>query len=92
MESDKKQKYNIKISKKIEKFVESLSEPYYSAIKKAILSLENDPRPAGCKRLVGQTSYRIRVADYRIVYNIFDNIVTVEVVKVNHRKEVYKKR
>ncbi|MBI1647752.1 type II toxin-antitoxin system RelE/ParE family toxin [Capnocytophaga sp. 051621] len=91
MESTEK-KYTVIVVKKISKFIESLSEPHYSAIINALVSLEENPRPFGYKKLTNDDKYRIRVGDYRILYKIFENIVTVEIVKVSHRKEVYKKR
>ncbi len=55
-----------------------------------IAELEQDP-PAGCKKLVGEsTAWRIRVGDYRILYEVVDNILVVTVVRVAHRREVYK--
>lgn len=50
------------------KALEKISEPFYSIIKTAIYSLANDPHPAGSKKLIGRDGYRIRVADYRIIY------------------------
>ena len=91
MESVKKE-YTVIIIKKVDKFLNSLSEPHYSAIKKAVYALADEPRPFGYTKLTGEDSYRIRVGDYRILYKIFEDIVTVEIVKVSHRKEVYKKR
>ena len=56
----------------------------------AIASLANDPRPAGAEKLSGtKDRYRIRVGDWRVVYSIEDGILTVYVVKVGHRREVY---
>lgn len=49
-----------------------------------------DPRPTGCQKLSGQERYRIRQGRYRIVYSIEDLILTVYVVKVGHRKDVYR--
>ena len=91
MESVKKE-YTVLLSKKSEKFLRNLPQPYYSAILKAVNALADEPRPFGYTKLTGEDSYRIRVGDYRILYKIFEDIVTVEIVKVSHRKEVYKKR
>ena len=91
MESTEK-KYTVIVVKKISKFIESLSEPHYSAIINALVSLEENPRPFGYKKLTNDDKYRIRVGDYRIIYNIFDDIVTVEVININHRREVYKRK
>jgi mRNA interferase RelE/StbE len=52
--------------------------------------LAEDPRPAGCEKLTSQERYRVRAGDYRIVYSIDDDVLTVRVVKVGHRREVYR--
>lgn len=53
-------------------------------------TLRMDPRPAGSEKLSGEEGYRIRQGDYRILYNIYDTQVMVEVVKIGHRKDVYR--
>lgn len=55
-----------------------------------IESLRDDPRPAGCEKLSGQERYRIRQGVYRILYEILDRRLIVTVVKVGHRKQVYR--
>ncbi|MBV1777717.1 type II toxin-antitoxin system RelE/ParE family toxin [Paeniglutamicibacter sp. ABSL32-1] len=56
-----------------------------------IADLEREPRPAGCKKLAGETNaWRIRVGDYRVLYDVVDDILIVTVVRVAHRREVYK--
>jgi mRNA interferase RelE/StbE len=69
--------------------LEKISEPYYTNIKRAILKLANNPRPQGYKKLKGRDGYRIRVANYRIIYDTFDNILLIEVIEIGHRKEIY---
>ena len=59
-------------------------------IVRAILSLAEDPRPSGCRKLSGKDKYRIRSGQYRIVYAIEDAIFVVTIVKVGHRGEVYR--
>jgi mRNA interferase RelE/StbE len=55
------------------------------------VDLVNNPRPDGCKKLVGLDNiYRIRVGLYRIVYRIEDEILYIEVIKIGHRKDVYR--
>ena len=66
-----------------------IPEPYYSAIKQAIIELADNPRPIGYKKLKIVSGYRIRVNNYRVIYDIFDNILTVEVIAVGHRKNIY---
>ncbi len=66
-----------------------ISDPYYSNIKEAIKKLTENPRPRGCKKLKGRPSYRIRVGAYRIIYEVFDNELTVDVITIGYRKDVY---
>jgi mRNA interferase RelE/StbE len=57
----------------------------------AIRGLATDPRPPGCEKLVGvEDLYRIRVGDYRIIYQIQTAVLLVLVVKIGHRREVYR--
>lgn len=54
-------------------------------------ALEEDPRPEGCRKLVGEeNAWRIRIGDYRVLYEVVDRIVTVTVFRVAHRGEVYR--
>jgi mRNA interferase RelE/StbE len=59
-------------------------------IKLAIADLTDNPRPYGYKKLKGEDAYRIRVGDYRIIYEIDDGKIIVTVVSVGHRKDIYK--
>lgn len=81
--------YKLRIEKAVQKALEKINEPYYSKIKTTILNLAKNPRPAGYKKLKGRDGFRIRVADYRIIYDIFDNILTVDVIELGHRKDIY---
>lgn len=54
-------------------------------------SLTNDPHPDGCRKLAGtEHTYRVRTGDYRLIYQIYNGQLIIEVVKVGHRKEVYR--
>ena len=55
-----------------------------------IESLANEPRPHGCKKLKGESDYAVRVGDYRIIYSMDDAAQIVTVLKVKHRREVYR--
>lgn len=81
--------YEVVIQPHAIKLLEKVSNPDYSKIKKAIVSLADNPRPHGYKKLKERNGYRIRVGDYRIIYEIFDNILLVEVINLGHRKDVY---
>jgi mRNA interferase RelE/StbE len=57
----------------------------------AVLELSNEPFPHGVKKLIGsEFSYRIRVGDYRVVYEVFEKRLIVEIVRVRHRKDIYR--
>lgn len=81
--------YKVRIERKALKKLDKISEPYYSKIKNAILNLTNNPRPQGYKKLKGRDAYRIREADYRIIYEIFDDVLRVDVIELGHRKDIY---
>ncbi len=81
--------YKVTINKKAIKTLEKISEPDYSKIKKTIFSLAINPRPAGYKKLKGRPGFRIRQGDYRIIYDIFDHVLVVDVIAVGNRKEIY---
>ncbi len=83
-------KYTIVITKKAKKELAEIPKVYYNNIVEHIFALASNPRPADCKKLKNtENEYRIRVGVYRIIYTIEDDIVTVKIVKIAHRKEVY---
>ena len=64
-----------------------------SKIVAAVTDLANDPRPPGCTKMQGSDlAYRIRIGDYRVIYEIFEDRLVIEVVRVSHRREVYRKK
>ena len=84
-----KSMYKIRIEKSVQKSLEKINEPFYSKIKVAILNLAKNPRPTGYKKLKGRDGYRIRVVDYRIIYEVFDNLLLVAVIDLGNRKDIY---
>lgn len=82
-------KYTITISKSAQKELDKLPDAIAENLLEAILGLANDPRPPGCKELKGYEAYRIRTGNYRIIYEIKDNVLSVEVITIGHRKDVY---
>lgn len=56
----------------------------------AIEKLEHDPRPHGAKKLIGRDGWRIRIGNYRVVYVIEDGKLLVMIIRVAHRKDVYR--
>ncbi len=81
--------YKITISKTAQKQLDKLQDNIADRLIGAIYSLADDPRPTGCKKLKGRDGYRIRDGDYRIIYNIFDNILLIDVIALGHRKDIY---
>jgi len=61
-------------------------------IVRLIQSLAEEPRPPGCQKLSGYDRYRVRQGNYRILYQIQDNELVVVVVRIGHRREVYRGR
>lgn len=82
--------YKVRIERKAQKKLVRIPEPYYTKIKTAILALSHDPRPQGYKKLKGRDCYRIRVADYRVIYEIFDDVLLIQVINVGNRKDIYR--
>lgn len=83
--------YRIEIKRLARKVLLALPQAYRSRIAEAIDALANDPRRPGTRKLAGSESlYRLRVGDYRVVYEIEDERLIVVVVKVGHRREVYR--
>ncbi|MHB8261989.1 MAG: type II toxin-antitoxin system RelE family toxin [Bacteroidia bacterium] len=81
--------YSLNFSKQALKELEKINEPYYSNIKKAIANLTTNPRPNGYKKLKSREGYRIRVSNYRIIYNIFDTELIIDIIALGHRKDIY---
>lgn len=72
--------------------VKKLPRPARDRILDAIEDLGEDPRPHGVKKLSGeQTAWRIRVGEYRVIYDVFDSELVVTVVRAGHRREIYER-
>jgi mRNA interferase RelE/StbE len=82
--------YKIFFRKSVWKDFESIPKKELNRILQKIESLSENPRPPGSQKLSGQERFRIRQGRYRIVYSIQDEELTVWVVKVGHRKVVYR--
>jgi mRNA interferase RelE/StbE len=82
--------YRVLITRSAEKEIEHLPGGVRRLIVRRILALADDTRPHGAQKLSGEEKYRIRQGDYRVVYTIEDAIVTVTIVRVAHRSDVYR--
>lgn len=81
--------YEIVLSKKAKKLLDKFSDTIAQPIFDAIAALETNPKPIGCKKLKGRDAFRVRVGNYRIIYEIFENELIVTVITLGHRKDVY---
>jgi mRNA interferase RelE/StbE len=82
--------YKIFFKKSVEKDFREIPKKDLQKIMGLIGRLADNPRPAGCEKLTGQERYRVRQGRYRVLYSIQDKALTVWVVKVAHRREVYR--
>jgi mRNA interferase RelE/StbE len=82
--------YEIFFRESVWKELKKIPKADLKKILSRIEQLGTDPRPMGCEKLTGHEFYRIRVGNYRIVYSIQDNELTIWVVKVGNRKDVYR--
>ncbi|MFN5849025.1 MAG: type II toxin-antitoxin system RelE family toxin [Chitinophagales bacterium] len=82
-------KYTIVLSKKAEKQLDKLSDTIVQPILDKITELGDNPRPAGFKKLKGRKGYRVRVGDYRIIYDIYDRELVIDIIALGHRKDIY---
>jgi mRNA interferase RelE/StbE len=74
------------------RFLDKLRDPdLYTRLRAAIDRLAHDPRPPRCLKLSGQESlHRVRVGDYRIIYQIRDSELLIVIVDIGHRRDIYR--
>ncbi len=81
--------YKIEISETAVKQLNKLPQNVTEDLIEVIQSLAVNPRPSGCKKLKGRKGYRVRKGNYRIIYDIYDKILLIDVIAVGHRKDIY---
>ena len=82
--------YKIYFKKSVEKDLKVIPKKDLVKILERIEALAEEPRPQGCEKLSGQLKYRLRQGRYRILYSVQDDELTIWVVKVGHRKDIYR--
>jgi mRNA interferase RelE/StbE len=82
--------YKVFFKKSVQKDLDPIPKKDLKRILNRIAGLAEKPRPTGCEKLTGKERYRLRQGRYRIVYSIQDDELTVWVVKVGHRKDIYR--
>ena len=78
------------LPKSVRKELDRLPDDIAQRIMMRLTGLETNPRPADVKKLKGRDAWRIRVGDYRLIYEIHDRILQVIVITVGHRREIYR--
>jgi len=84
-------RYKIEVKKSAAKEIARLPRKDMQAVLARISALAENPRSSDCKKLSAQDKYRVRCGDYRILYSIQDDVLIICVVKVGHRKEIYRR-
>ena len=84
------ERYSLEFAKSVRKDLRKIGKRDASRILKAIDKLEANPRSPTCKKLTDRELYRIRVGNYRVVYEIFDLRLVIMIVKIGDRKDVYR--
>ncbi len=84
--------YKIEWKQSARKELKKLSRPVIPRILKLVEGLAQNPHPPGSRKILGaKNTFRIRTGDYRVIYSVFNDILLIQIVRVGHRKEVYRK-
>jgi len=82
--------YQLSINNSVQSSLDRLSFSAVKRISAKIFELKNNPRPPGCKKLHNEKGYRIRIGDYRVLYEVDDRKKSVIIYKIAHRRDVYR--
>ena len=83
-------RYAVILPKSVQKELDRLPEDAARRILARLAELETNPRPTDIKKLKGRKAWRIRVGDYRVIYEIHDRQLQILVITIGHRREVYR--
>ncbi len=83
-------RYHVILPRSVQKELDRLPDDVVMRIVARLAQLERNPRPADVKKLKGRDAWRIRVGDYRVIYEIHDREVQILVITVGHRREIYR--
>jgi mRNA interferase RelE/StbE len=82
--------YSLHIIRRAQKELAQLPDGPYTQVRDSIRTLADNPRPHGCQKLTAREGWRVRVGNYRVIYDIDDKRKTVTVLHVGHRRDVYR--
>jgi len=83
-------RFELRIKRSAAKEIARLPVADVRRVLQRLRALQDDPRPPGAVRLTGRETWRVRQGDYRILYDILDHVLIVEIIQVGHRREVYR--
>jgi mRNA interferase RelE/StbE len=83
--------YRVEVQRSAERDLDRLSKMLFDRISARLVALAEEPRPPGAEKLTGLEAFRVRVGDYRIIYEVGDSAGLVVVTRVRHRREAYRK-
>jgi mRNA interferase RelE/StbE len=83
-------KYYVLILRRAQKELAGLHEPIYTKTKFTIQKLGDDPRPRGSRKLSNRDGWRVRVGEYRVIYEIDNSNHSVTILHIGHRRDVYR--
>jgi mRNA interferase RelE/StbE len=83
--------HKVFLEKRAEREIKKLPAEIFYRIIPQLKALSENPKPSGCRKITGSKNYwRIRIGDYRIIYEIDEGEKAVKVMRIRHRREVYK--
>ncbi len=83
--------YTVNITRKAQKGLAKIPEDFQKKIISNIRLLADEPFPSKCKKLSGRDAWRIRIGMYRVIYEVYSDVLSVVVIIIGHRKDVYRK-
>ena len=84
--------YEVLLERRAESDIRKLTEQVFHRIIPHIKALAEDPKPPGCRKIAGsKNDWRIRIGEYRVIYEIDEHAEAVKVMRISHRREVYRK-
>ena len=83
-------RYRVILPKSVQKELDRLPDEMLKRVMARLTELEVNPRPPDVKKLKGRSAWRIRVGDYRVIYEIHDRELQILVITVGHRREIYR--
>lgn len=82
--------YEVSITRRAQKQLDDIAEPHRTRLRTQIAALSDEPRPPNCLKMTNSSYWRLKVGDYRVIYEIRDAQLIVTVIEAGHRREIYR--